>query len=142
MWTIGIEFGTVGMRKGDQIFEITTYRSEQYAPNSRKPGRPVRHVAGGGPVPPGLHRQRDGRAAALACELVDPFGGLRDLRDKVLRTPGSPEDSFSDDPLRIMRAARFTAQLGFTVVTRGARGHDASWRPGWPSCRPSGSRPS
>ena len=51
-----------------------------------------------------------------SMELVDPFGGLRDLRDKVLRTPGSPEDSFTDDPLRIMRAARFTAQLGFTVT--------------------------
>ena len=60
----------------------------------------------------------DGLAAARlpSFEVVDPFGGLRDLRDKVLRTPGPPEDSFSDDPLRMLRAARFAAQLGFTVA--------------------------
>jgi len=115
VWTIGIEFGTVGMRKGSEIFEITTYRSEQYAPKSRKP-----EVQYGTSLTDDLFR-RDFTVNAMAAklpggELVDPFGGMRDLRDKVLRTPGRPEDSLSDDPLRTMRAARFVAQLGFTVV--------------------------
>ena len=116
VWETGIEFGTVGLRKGDTIFEITTYRSETYVPGSRKPAG-IRY---GTSLEADL-RRRDFTVNAMAArlpsmELVDPFGGLRDLRDKVLRTPGSPEDSFTDDPLRIMRAARFTAQLGFTVV--------------------------
>ena len=116
VWETGIEFGTVGLRKGDTIFEITTYRSETYVPGSRKPAG-IRY---GTSLEADLGR-RDFTVNAMAArlpsmELVDPFGGLRDLRDKVLRTPGSPEDSFTDDPLRIMRAARFTAQLGFTVV--------------------------
>ena len=116
IWETGIEFGTVGLRKGGTIFEITTYRSETYEPGSRKPAG-VRY---GTSLEADL-RRRDFTVNAMAArlpsmELVDPFGGLRDLRDKVLRTPGSPEDSFTDDPLRIMRAARFTAQLGFTVV--------------------------
>ena len=116
VWETGIEFGTVGLRKGDTIFEITTYRSETYVPGSRKPAG----IQYGTSLEADL-RRRDFTVNAMAArlpsmELVDPFGGLRDLRDKVLRTPGSPEDSFTDDPLRIMRAARFTAQLGFTVV--------------------------
>jgi len=116
VWETGIEFGTVGLRKGDTIFEITTYRSETYVPDSRKPAG-IRY---GTSLEADLHR-RDFTVNAMAArlpsmELVDPFGGLRDLRDEVLRTPGSPEDSFTDDPLRIMRAARFTAQLGFTVA--------------------------
>ncbi len=116
VWETGIEFGTVGLRKGDTIFEITTYRSETYVPDSRKPAG-IRY---GTSLEADL-RRRDFTVNAMAArlpsmELVDPFGGLRDLRDKVLRTPGSPEDSFTDDPLRIMRAARFTAQLGFTVA--------------------------
>jgi poly(A) polymerase len=116
IWETGIAFGTVGLRKGGKIFEITTYRSETYEPGSRKPAG-VRY---GTSLEADL-RRRDFTVNAMAArlpsmELVDPFGGLRDLRDKVLRTPGSPEESFSDDPLRIMRAARFTAQLGFTVT--------------------------
>jgi poly(A) polymerase len=116
VWETGIEFGTVGLRKGDTIFEITTYRSETYGPDSRKPAG-IRY---GTSLEADL-RRRDFTVNAMAArlpsmELVDPFGGLRDLRDKVLRTPGSPEESFTDDPLRIMRAARFTAQLGFTVA--------------------------
>jgi poly(A) polymerase len=116
IWETGIAFGTVGLRKDGNIFEITTYRSETYEPGSRKPAG-VRY---GTSLEADL-RRRDFTVNAMAArlpsmELVDPFGGLRDLRDKVLRTPGSPEDSFSDDPLRIMRAARFTAQLGFTVT--------------------------
>jgi poly(A) polymerase len=114
VWTIGIEFGTVGMRRGSEVFEITTYRSEQYARRSRKPD-----VQYGESLTADLSR-RDFTVNAMAVrlpsrELVDPFHGMRDLRDKVLRTPGRPEASLSDDPLRILRAARFAAQLGFTV---------------------------
>ncbi|SEG83066.1 poly(A) polymerase [Thermomonospora echinospora] len=115
VWTIGIEFGTVGLRKGDLQLEITTYRSESYDPKSRKPD-----VAYGTSLVDDLAR-RDFAVNAMAArlpghEFVDPFGGLADLRRKVLRTPGRPEDSFGDDPLRMMRAARFAAQLGFTVA--------------------------
>jgi len=114
-WTAGIAFGTVGLRKGGRIFEITTYRSEQYRPSSRRPD--VRY---GRSLEEDLSR-RDFTVNAMAArlpgyELVDPFGGLGALKEKVLRTPGRPEDSFSDDPLRILRAARFVAQLGFTVA--------------------------
>jgi poly(A) polymerase len=114
-WTVGIEFGTVGMRKGSEIFEITTYRSEQYTGRSRKPD-----VEYGKSLTEDLSR-RDFTVNAMAArlpglELVDPFGGMADLTSKVLRTPGPPEVSFGDDPLRILRAARFTAQLGFTVA--------------------------
>jgi poly(A) polymerase len=115
IWTIGIEFGTVGLRKGDLQLEITTYRSESYDPKSRKPS-----VAYGRSLEDDLAR-RDFAVNAMAVrlpgqEFVDPFGGLADLQRKLLRTPGRPEDSFSDDPLRMMRAARFAAQLGFTVA--------------------------
>ncbi|GAA2443264.1 CCA tRNA nucleotidyltransferase [Actinomadura vinacea] len=115
VWTIGIEFGTVGLRKGDHQLEITTYRSESYDPRSRKP-----EVRYGTSLKEDL-RRRDFAVNAMAArlpghEFVDPFGGLTDLRDKVLRTPGRPEDSFGDDPLRMLRAARFASQLGFTVA--------------------------
>ena len=116
IWETGIEFGTVGMRKGDTILEVTTYRSETYVPDSRKPTG-IRY---GTSLEADL-RRRDFTVNAMAArlpslELVDPFGALPDLRDKVLHTPGSPGESFTDDPLRMMRAARFTAQLGFTAV--------------------------
>jgi poly(A) polymerase len=114
-WTVGIEFGTIGLRKRDEIFEITTYRSEAYGRTSRKP-----EVKYGTSLVADLER-RDFTINAMAArlptfELVDPFGGLAALKDKVIRTPGRPEDSFSDDPLRILRAARFAARLGFTVA--------------------------
>jgi poly(A) polymerase len=114
-WAVGIEFGTVGLRKGEVVFEITTYRSEQYGPRSRKPD--VRY---GTSLEADLAR-RDFTINAMAArlpsyELIDPFGGLAALRERVIRTPGRPEDSFSDDPLRILRAARFAARLGFTVA--------------------------
>jgi poly(A) polymerase len=114
-WTVGIEFGTVGLRKGEVVFEITTYRSEQYGPRSRKPD--VRY---GRSLEEDLVR-RDFTINAMAArlpsyELVDPFGGLAALRERVIRTPARPEDSFSDDPLRILRAARFAARLGFAVA--------------------------
>ena len=114
-WTVGIAFGTVGLRKGNTVFEITTYRSEQYGRTSRKPD--VRY---GKSLEEDLGR-RDFSVNAMAARLpgydfTDPFGGFDALKEKVLRTPGPPEQSFSDDPLRILRAARFAAQLGFTVA--------------------------
>ena len=114
-WTIGIAFGTVGLRKGNSVFEITTYRSEQYERSSRRPdvqyGRSLEEDLG----------RRDFTINAMAArlpgyEFIDPFGGLDALREKALRTPGPPEQSFGDDPLRILRAARFAARLGFTVA--------------------------
>ena len=113
VWTIGIEFGTVGLRKGEHQIEITTYRSESYDPKSRKP-----EVAYGTSLEDDLAR-RDFAVNAMAArlpghEFVDPYGGLDDLRAKLIRTPGRPEDSFGDDPLRMLRAARFSSQLGFT----------------------------
>jgi poly(A) polymerase len=115
VWTVGAAFGTVGARKGSTILEITTYRSDTYDRSSRKPV-----VEYGTSLVDDLAR-RDFTINAMAArlpgyELVDPFGGLTDLRLKLLRTPASPESSFTDDPLRILRAARFTAQLGFTVT--------------------------
>jgi poly(A) polymerase len=113
VWDIGKAFGTIGCRKGEWILEITTYRSESYDPISRKPA-----VEYGDNLEGDLSR-RDFAMYAMAVrlpshEFVDPYGGLEDVAAKVIRTPGSPEDSFSDDPLRMMRAARFAAQLGFT----------------------------
>jgi poly(A) polymerase len=114
-WTVGIAFGTVGLRKGNAVFEITTYRSEQYGRTSRKPD-----VQYGTSLEEDLAR-RDFTVNAMAArlpgyEFTDPFGGFDALREKVLRTPGPPEQSFGADPLRILRAARFAAQLGFTVA--------------------------
>ncbi|MEU8267813.1 CCA tRNA nucleotidyltransferase [Sphaerisporangium sp. NPDC049002] len=114
IWTIGIDFGTVGVRKGSWVLEITTYRSESYDPKSRKP-----EVVYGETLEADLER-RDFAINAMAVrlpghEFVDPYGGLSDLAAKVLRTPGTPEASFDDDPLRMLRAARFASQLGFAV---------------------------
>ena len=111
---MGRAFGTIGCRKGDWPVEITTYRSEAYDPDSRKPA-----VAYGDSLEGDLVR-RDFTVNAMAVtlpghEFVDPYGGLDDLARRLLRTPGRPEDSFSDDPLRMLRAARFSAQLDFDV---------------------------
>jgi poly(A) polymerase len=115
VWEIGIAFGTVGCRKGDYQLEITTYRSEAYDRTSRKPD-----VSYGDSLEDDLAR-RDFTVNAMAVLLpgttfADPYDGLRDLAAGVLRTPGRPEDSLSDDPLRMLRAARFSAQLGFDVA--------------------------
>ena len=114
VWTVGIAFGTIGLRKGSTVFEITTYRSEHYSLKSRKPD-----VVYGRSLAEDLSR-RDFTINAMAarlpdCEFVDPFGGLEALRERVLKTPGRPADSFGDDPLRILRAARFAAKLGVRV---------------------------
>ena len=113
-WDIGREFGTIGARIGDTTVEITTYRADEYDPESRKPV-----VAFGKKLEDDLFR-RDFTVNAMALRLpegvfVDPFNGLQDLLDGVIKTPGEPEVSFSDDPLRIMRAARFASQLGFQI---------------------------
>lgn len=114
-WDIGKRFGTIGLRKGDRLIEITTYRAEQYDPDSRKPV-----VAFGDTLDADLVR-RDFTIGAMAVRLpgrvfVDPHGGLGDLAAGLIRTPGTPEDSFSDDPLRMMRGARFSSQLDFAVA--------------------------
>lgn len=122
-WEVGIAFGTVGAQKdarvGDAVqrfqIEVTTYRSESYDRTSRKP-----EVSYGDRIEDDLVR-RDFTVNAMAValpekEFIDPYGGLDDLAARVLRTPGTPEDSFSDDPLRMMRAARFSAQLDFEVA--------------------------
>jgi poly(A) polymerase len=110
-WDIGIAFGTVGLQRGPWRFEITTYRSEAYDRTSRNP-----EVSYGNSLDEDLSR-RDFTINAMAVSVpqhvfVDLFGGLADLGAQVLRTPGSPEASFDDDPLRILRAARFVAALG------------------------------
>ena len=116
VWDIGIEFGTVAGKRGDTTVEVTTYRSESYDANSRKP-----EVKYGEQIEGDLAR-RDFTVNSMALELtsakpefIDPFNGLSDLANKVLATPGKGEDSFSDDPLRMMRAARFASQLGFDI---------------------------
>ncbi len=115
VWDVGMRFGTVGARKGDHRLEITTYRSESYDPSSRKP-----EVIFGDTLAGDLAR-RDFTVNAMAVrlpslEFVDLHDGMRDLGETLLRTPGTPEDSFADDPLRMMRAARFVSQLGFIIA--------------------------
>jgi poly(A) polymerase len=116
VWEIGAEFGTIAARKGEIEVEVTTYRSESYDLNSRKPD-----VQFGESIEGDLKR-RDFTINAMALELttepptfLDLFGGITDLQSKLIKTPGTAEDSFSDDPLRMMRAARFMSQLNFNV---------------------------
>lgn len=123
VWEVGIAFGTVGVQKEGRVgddrqdfqIEVTTYRSEAYDRTSRKP-----EVSYGDSIEDDLVR-RDFTVNAMAValpqkEFIDPHGGLQDLASAVLRTPGTPEASFSDDPLRMLRAARFAAQLDFEVA--------------------------
>jgi poly(A) polymerase len=116
VWTIGKEYGTIGCKvdvgETSWVIEVTTYRSDVYVGHSRKP-----EVAFGDTLDGDLLR-RDFTINAMAVSIpekrfVDPYGGLNDLARRVIRTPATPESSFSDDPLRMMRAARFAAQLGF-----------------------------
>ncbi|WP_327310840.1 CCA tRNA nucleotidyltransferase [Streptomyces sp. NBC_01243] len=115
VWEVGIAFGTVGAQKDGYQIEVTTYRSEAYDRTSRKP-----EVSYGDSIEEDLVR-RDFTVNAMAValpqkEFIDPHGGLEDLAERVLHTPGTPEESFSDDPLRMLRAARFAAQLDFDVA--------------------------
>ncbi len=114
-WLQGQRFGTIGCEKAGLRIEITTYRGEVYRPESRKP-----EVAFADDLESDLGR-RDFTVNALALrmpepELVDPSGGAVDLAAGVLRTPQAPETSFADDPLRMLRAARFVAAFGFAPV--------------------------
>ena len=116
IWDTGIAFGTVAGKRGDTTVEVTTYRSEKYDEDSRNPD-----VEYGDSIEGDLSR-RDFTINAMALELttgtpefIDPFNGIDDLAKKIIRTPASAEQSFSDDPLRMMRAARFAAQLNFTL---------------------------
>jgi poly(A) polymerase len=112
-WTTGIEFGTIGARIDGVACEITTYRADRYDRVSRNP-----MVAYGESLDDDL-RRRDFTMNAMALSVpghafADPYGGLRDLATGALRTPAEPAESFADDPLRMLRAARFAAQLGIT----------------------------
>lgn len=113
-WDVGREFGTIAAQIGDHKIEITSYRADSYDKDSRKPT-----VEFGDNLEDDLKR-RDFTVNAMALRLpsktfVDPHQGLRDLMLETLRTPAAPEISFSDDPLRMMRAARLTSQLGFEL---------------------------
>jgi poly(A) polymerase len=120
VWETGIEFGTVGVGKGDHRLEITTFRADAYDQVSRKP-----EVRFGDRLEDDLVR-RDFTVNAMAVhitpgglgEFLDPLVGLAALRARVLDTPAAPSVSFGDDPLRMLRAARFASQLGFIVATR------------------------
>lgn len=116
IWETGAAFGTIAGKKGDVTVEVTTYRSDTYDPESRKPD-----VDFGDSIIGDLGR-RDFTVNAMALELttsepefIDPFDGITDLALRILRTPGSASASFSDDPLRMLRAARFMSQLDFSV---------------------------
>lgn len=116
VWDTGIAFGTIAGKLGNTTVEVTTFRSEHYDADSRKP-----EVKYGTDILGDLSR-RDFTVNSMALELtgvepkfIDPFNGLSDLAKKILRTPGRPSDSFNDDPLRMMRAARFASQLDFEI---------------------------
>lgn len=115
VWDVGRDFGTIAAQIGSDTFEITTYRSDVYDGSSRKPD-----VAFGDSLEADLER-RDFTMNAMALtlpglQLVDPFGGLEDLLALSLTTPVAPEISFGDDPLRMMRAARFSSQLSARIA--------------------------
>jgi len=112
LWLQGVEYGTVGVLFGGARFEITTFRTESYEPGSRHP-----QVSFADDITTDLSR-RDFTINALAIrlkdlELLDPFGGREDLKAGVIVTPIDPKLSFTDDPLRMLRAFRFSSQLGF-----------------------------
>ena len=116
IWETGAVFGTIAGKKGEHTVEVTTYRSENYDPQSRKP-----EVNFGDSIDGDLSR-RDFTINCMALELTTPqpefidlFNGVEDLAKKILRAPGDPDTLFSDDPLRMMRAARFASQLEFSV---------------------------
>ena len=114
VWDMGRDFGTIGGKRDGVTVEVTTYRADEYDGQSRKPV-----VAFGDSLEGDLAR-RDFTVNAMAVrlpqqEFVDPFGGLDDLAGGLLRTPVEPDVSFGDDPLRMMRGARFASQLGFTI---------------------------
>lgn len=117
LYLVGVKFGTVGGRREGRDLEITTFREEVYAEEHRKPS-----VTFGKDLRTDLSR-RDFTVNAMAIrlpegEFVDPFGGVKDLAAKRLDTPLDPEIAFSDDPLRMLRAARFASQLELSPAPR------------------------
>jgi poly(A) polymerase len=117
VWDIGIAFGTIGASKDGVTVEVTTFRADSYDRVSRNP-----EVRFGDSIVDDLMR-RDFTVNAMAIDLstkqfIDPHGGLKALAERVLDTPAAPEESFADDPLRLMRAARFVSQLGFRPAPR------------------------
>ncbi len=117
VWDVGIAFGTVGVTKKGMQLEITTFRADSYDGVGRRP-----EVTFGDTIEGDLLR-RDFTVNAMAIDLaskafIDPHDGLHALSEKVLDTPATPQESFADDPLRMLRAARFSAQLGFLASPR------------------------
>jgi len=117
LYLVGVRFGTVGARRHDRVLEITTFREERYPEDERKPA-----VTFAKDIQTDLSR-RDFTINAMAVrlpdgEFVDPFGGVKDLAAKRLDTPLDPEIAFTDDPLRMLRAARFVSQLGVAPAPR------------------------
>ena len=113
-WDVGRDFGTIGARVHQEQVEITTYRADSYDGATRKPTVEFGDTIGGDLV------RRDFTVNSMALRvpgrtLVDPTGGVEDLVRGILRTPSDPRVSFGDDPLRMLRAARFASQLGFEV---------------------------
>jgi poly(A) polymerase len=114
IWLQGQEFGTVGAEVDGVLMEITTFRTERYQPSSRHP-----EVSFAADIETDLSR-RDFTINAIAVRLetrqaIDPFNGLGDLKRRLIRTPGDPKDSFTDDPLRMLRAFRFASELEFRI---------------------------
>ncbi|MDQ3897001.1 MAG: CCA tRNA nucleotidyltransferase [Actinomycetota bacterium] len=120
VWDQGRRFGTIGLKKDGVVYEVTTHRAEAYSPDSRKPA--VRFADA---VEVDLSRRdftvnamalslfpAPGRSGLPGADLIDPFGGIADLATSRLRTPLSPTESFADDPLRMLRAARFISGYG------------------------------
>lgn len=120
LWDTGIDFGTIGAEKAGRRVEITTFRADRYDRVSRNP-----EVIFGDSLADDL-RRRDFTVNAMAvriteagmADFIDPLDGLAAVRDRMLDTPATPADSFGDDPLRMLRAARFVSQLGFHVAPR------------------------
>ena len=114
IWTTGAPYGTIAIRKGDYTIEITTYRKDVYRPESRNP-----EVTYSETLKEDLVR-RDFTINAMAVDLdkgtmTDYFGGINDLEERILRTPGNPDKSLEDDPLRMLRACRFVSTLAFNA---------------------------
>ncbi len=143
MYTVGEEYGTVGFvfsaeGEPDILAEITTYRSEVYPTDDRRP-----QVTHGVDLVEDLSR-RDFTINAMALnpstgELVDPFGGISDLAQRDIVAVGDPAERFNEDPLRVLRAARFAAQLDFDIASRDAR-CDAAGRTTAGTCLPRAGR--